>query len=239
MAVGGAGPVHANALGILLGSWPVILPVGPGLLCALGDLVTNYRNEFARTFIRTFDKITIQDVQSILEDLSRQAKTWLNEQGIPADRQSFEFQVDVRYARQGFEIPITVDLQTLQQEGLAAIGKRFDEAHDRLYGFKLDTKHEVVNLRAIAVGNTPPPQISKIAVGDKDASAAQTGQQQIYFEGRFHFATLYDRSKLLAGNRIQGPAIVTEMDSTSLILPGHHGDVDAYGNILIRPDGAS
>ncbi len=237
MAFGGAGPVHANALGILLGSWPVIIPVGPGLLCALGDLVTNFRNEFARTYIRTFDQITIEDLDGLLQDLSRQASAWLDEQGIPRERQSVEFQVDVRYHRQGFEIPITVELATVRQEGLAAIGARFDEAHNRLYSFTLPTRHELVNVRAIAVGTTPPPPLTTIAAGGPDASAAATGQQQVYVDGRFHFATIYDRTRLLAGNRIAGPAIVTEMDSTTLILPGHHGDVDSYGNILIRPDG--
>jgi N-methylhydantoinase A len=238
MAFGGAGPLHANALGILLGSWPVILPVGPGLLCALGDLVTNFRNEFARTYIRTFDQITIDQLDGLLQELSATARSWLAEQGIAPDRQSVTFEVDVRYARQGFEIPIAIDLATVRQEGLDAIGRRFDEAHNRLYSFTLQSKHELVNIRAVAVGLTQPPTIARLAEGGPAPSEdSKTGQQQIYVDGRFHFATIYDRAKLLAGNRIQGPAIITEMDSTSVILPGHHGDVDAFGNVLIRPDG--
>ncbi len=235
VAFGGAGPLHANAIGKILGSWPVIVPVGPGLLCALGDLVTDFRNEFARTYIRTFDTITAADVSAELQELGASAREWLTSQGIPAGAQEIRFQMDVRYHRQGFELPIEVDPAGLAAEGLDSVGRRFDDAHDRLYSFRLETRHEVVNLRAVAVGRTRPPEVPRLEAGGPDSSAARTGEQPIYYEGAFHTAALYDRAKLKAGNRIDGPAIVTEMDSTTVILPGYTGGVDALGNILIRP----
>lgn len=237
VAFGGAGPLHANAIAKVLGSWPVLIPKGPGLLCALGDLVTDFRNEFARTYIRTFDQTTAEDVRRQLEELGNSARAWLAEQGVAAGDQQVRYQMDVRYHRQGFELPIDVELDTLARDGLVEVGRRFDEAHDRLYSFKLETVKEVVNLRAIGQSRSRPPEIPRLAVGGPDPSAARSGQQEIYYQGQFHTATLYDRERLLAGNRILGPAIVTEMDSTTLILPGYAAEVDTFGNLLIRPAG--
>ena len=237
VAFGGAGPLHANALGHLLGSWPILIPKGPGLLCALGDLVTDYRNEFAKTFIRTIDQTSAGGIKTQLDELGRAAREWLEGQGIARDQQSISFQLDLRYYRQGFELPIDVDPQTLEQNGLEPIAKQFDEAHERLYSFSLNAKREIVNLRATGVGLTQPPEIPKLEQGGEDPAAAATTQQQIYVDGQFHFAQLYDRDKLLAGNKIKGPAVVTEMDSTTLILPGHQAQVDEFGNLLIRPEG--
>ncbi|MCL6646968.1 MAG: hydantoinase/oxoprolinase family protein [Chloroflexi bacterium] len=237
VAFGGAGPLHANAIAKVLGSWPVIIPKGPGLLCALGDLVTDFRNEFARTFIRTFDQTTPAEVVQLLAELGQRARAWLSEQGVPPEQQTVRYQMDVRYHRQGFELPIDVGLDELQREGLTVVGRRFDEAHERLYSFKLETVKEMVNLRAIGQGHSQPPTVQPLASGGVDPSPARSGQQEIYYQGEFHTATLYDRERLLAGNRISGPAIVTEMDSTTLILPGYTAEVDTFGNLVIRPEG--
>lgn len=234
VAFGGAGPLHANAVGEILNSWPVIVPKGPGLLCALGDLVTNYRNEFARTFIRRFSQISSNDLRNQLEELGRNALSWLSEQGVPAHEQEVRYQLDMRYYRQGFELPIDISLDELR-EGLAGIGGRFDESHNRLYGFQLSSSHEVVNIRAIAIGQTRPPDVPRLPQGTGNVDAAKNGEQRIYYKGRFEIATLYDREKLNAGDKVFGPAIVTEMDSTTVIFPGFAADVDTIGNLLIRP----
>lgn len=238
VAFGGAGPLHANAVGNLLGSWPVVVPKGPGLLCALGDLVSDFRNEFSRTLIRTFDQTSPAEIRKYLRELGTAAKTWLNEQGVASDDQSIRYQLDVRYYRQGFEIPIDVDLDQLNDAGLDLVGAKFDDAHYRLYAFSLTTRHEVVNIRAIALGATHPPVLRKLERGSADPSGAKIGEQKIYYERTFEQAALYDRERLLAGNVLTGPAIVTEMDSTTLLLPGFRGEIDDFGNILIRPAAA-
>lgn len=237
VAFGGAGPLHANAVGKLLGSWPVLVPKGPGLLCALGDLVSDFRNEFSRTLIRTFDQTSPAEIRGYLEDLGAAAKDWLSGQGIAPADQSIRYQLDVRYHRQGFEIPIDVELEQLDSVGLDLVGRAFDEAHHRLYAFSLKTRHEVVNIRAIALGATNPPLLRRLERGTADASDAKIGEHTVYYEKEFKQAALYDRELLRAGNVLMGPAIVTEMDSTTLLLPGYRGDVDDYGNILIRPAG--
>src|SRR5438105_11488358 len=106
VAYGGAGPMHANAVAKIMGSFPVIVPPAPGLLCATGDLVADFRNEFARTFIRTVDQVTGDELKGILEELGGEASEWLSRENIPADRQRLAFNVDMRYYRQGYEIPV-------------------------------------------------------------------------------------------------------------------------------------
>ena len=122
-------------------------------------------------------------------------------------------------------------------DGLDAISETFDAEHTRLFTFALPLEHEFVTLRAAVRGKGIRSSGPPIARGGSDATAAVIGTQAVYMDGRDRDATVYDRAQLEAGNRIAGPAIVMEMDSTTVILPGHHGRVDAHGNILIYPDG--
>ncbi len=236
VAFGGAGPLHANALSKLMGSWPCIIPPAPGLLCALGDLSTDFRDEFARTFIRTFDSTTVDEVVAELTTLGERAQGWLDGEEVAREVQDIKYQVDVRYYRQGFELTVDVTLEQLHDQGFELLSSAFDETHNRLYGFKLDTMHEIVNVRAIGLGRTKPLSANKIEAGDEDASAALVEKSQVYFEGSFLETSIYDRAKLKAGNRIAGPAIVTEFDSTTVVLAGHYAKVDPSGAILIWPN---
>ncbi|HEX5997311.1 MAG TPA: hydantoinase/oxoprolinase family protein [Jiangellales bacterium] len=244
VAFGGAGPLHANALGRLMGSWPVVIPPSPGVLCAYGDATTSLRNEAARTYIRRFSDTSDVEVRKNLAELAAEAQSLLDADGVAREDQTVSFQIDVRYHGQGFEVPVDVDLAALGNgagdggpgHGLAGVGRSFDEEHTRLFTFALDAEHELVNLRATVTGRPPRVSAVRLPEGGADASPAATGTTQIWVDGEHVKARLYDRAKLAAGNVVPGPAIVTEMDSTTLILPGHHGTVDAVGTILIRPN---
>jgi N-methylhydantoinase A len=237
VAFGGAGPLHANALGRLTGAWPVIVPPSPGVLCALGDATTSARDESARTCLRRFADLTGGELAGILRDLSSAASGRLVGQGVPADRQQVAYQVDVRYFGQGFDIGIDVDPAWLAEpdEALATIGARFDAEHERLFSFVLSADHELVNARASVSGPRPKVSPTTLEPGTGDAAAARTGTAPVYVDGGWADAAWYDRARLRAGDELAGPAIVTEMDSTTLILPGHAAAVDPSGSLLIRP----
>jgi N-methylhydantoinase A len=237
IAFGGAGPLHANALSRLLGSWPSIIPPGPGVLCALGDATTAVRDESARTHIRKFSETSKEEIARQLKTLGVDAAKGLAREKVRASEMEFGYQVDVRYHGQGLRLTVDVDLKRLEKEGLDAIRKPFDEEHKRLFTFALPLEHEFVSLRAYVQGKGISIKRQVIAKGGASPAAAAVGKQKSYMDGRDCVATVYDRAKLKAGNRIAGPAIVMEMDSTTVILPKHHGKVDAYGNILIYPDG--
>jgi N-methylhydantoinase A len=238
VAFGGAGPMHANAVAQLMGSFPVLVPPGPGLLCALGDLVADFREEFARTFIRLVDQVEAGEVTSILTELGEEAQSWLSREGIEADAQSVDFSVDMRYYRQGYEIPVAVSLEGLESKGVGFLTERFNELHEQFYGYRMPAECEIVNLRAVGVGAVPEPEMPEAdEMAAADASGAVVDEHKVYFEGDWMPTKIYDRAKVKAGNRIAGPAIVTEFDSTTVILAGFTAEIDRWMNILINPNG--
>ena len=237
IAFGGAGPMHANAVAAIMGSFPVLVPPGPGLLCAEGDLVADFREEFAQTYIRTIDRAEAEEVVSTLRALGEDARGWLEREGIAADRQSVDYSVDMRYYRQGYEIPVTVSIEDLEKNGLELLAERFNEIHEQYYGYRMPAECEMVNLRAVGVGRVAHPQRPEAEqIGDADASAAIIDEHKVYFEGDWLPTQIYDRAKLQTGNKIEGPAVIAEYDSTTVVLDGYSAEVDQYLNILINPN---
>ena len=240
VALGGAGPLHANALSILIGSWPSIIPPAPGVLSALGFLHSDIRNEFSRTVISTLDKVDKREMKRSFAELSRQAREWLDGERIPARQHKLELQVDLRYYRQGYEFPIDVDLKWLEQKnGFAPMVERFKRIHQQNYGFNIDHEIEVVNLRVVALGVVPKLELHKIrdgaGRGREGRQAIVDSKHAIHSRGRRLPAPIYDRYRLRCGEVVTGPAVIIQKDSTALILPRHSGHVDDYGNILIFP----
>jgi N-methylhydantoinase A len=242
VAFGGAGPLHANALGVLTGAWPVIIPPSPGVLCAYGDATTSVRDESVRTWIRGFGDLSDETLKEAFEERAQNAVASLHADGIADADIVLKYSADLRYHGQGFEIPVDVDLALFEgdRRGLTALQNAFDAEHHRLFSFLLENnEHELVTLRATATGPRPNVSSSTLAAGSADPAAALTSTTKIYVSGKWEEANVYDRTALLAGNVVSGPAIVTEMDSTTLILPHHEGTVHPSGSILIRPTTAN
>ncbi len=236
IAYGGAGPLHANAVAEIMGSFPVLVPPAPGLLCAIGDLVADFRDEFAQTYIRVLPDAEQEEVAAILEGLGERAKAFLDGEGIEADRQQIAYSADMRYHRQGYEIPVTIDPTDIRDNGLEGLDERFDVLHEQLYGFRMhDTLSEIVNLRAVGSGVVPKPELPVGEIGSEDAAGAVADEHAITFKGEQVPTKIYDRAKLAPGMRFDGPAIVTEFDSTTVVLPGYAAEVDVNYNILINP----
>ena len=234
---GGAGPLHANALGKLMGSWPVLIPPGPGVLCAYGDATTRVRDEASRTFVRRFEETSDNEVRGILEVLADQAATTLDSEGVARSDQTTLYQIDLRYAGQGMQLTVDISPEDFSRDGLTEVGNRFNAVHEQMFTFALDGGHELYNLRALVQGRESAAEAESLPRGSSDASAATYLETAVYVDGRDQPAKIYDRAKLQAGNRIPGPSVVTEMDSTTLILPDHEAEVDTVGNLLIRPKG--
>ena len=237
VAFGGAGPLHANAVAKLIGSFPVLVPPAPGILCATGDVCCDFREEFARTVLRTLEKITGAEIVNTLQELGAEAAGWLEREGIPRSQQQIFYNADMRYFRQGYELPITTTLAELQSQGTAALADRFHALHERLYHFRLDAECEIVNLRAVAVGSGASLTLLEEDIDGPSPAHAVSDEHRIYFDGAFLSTPIYDRARLRPGNRFAGPAIVTEMDSTTVVLPNFTGEVDRYLNIVIQPNG--
>ncbi len=235
IAFGGAGPLHANALGKLMGSWPVIVPPSPGVLCAYGDATTRVTDEASRSVVRQFSEITKKGVGDILGELEERAHSSLDDEGVPRAEQSVQYEVDLRYHGQGLQLPVTFTAEEFDKEGLDLLRRKFDDMHTQLFTFALDAEHEIVTLRAIVQGEETVIAAGTLEEGGEDPQDAVVATANVYMDNREQEAKIYDRSKLKSGNRIVGPAIVTEMDSTTLILSDHAGGVDKFGTIVIRP----
>ena len=235
---GGAGPLHANALGVLTGAWPVIVPPGPGVLCAYGDATTRVQDEASRTYVSLLKNVALADLLSEIDELEQRAGQSLLTDGISAEDLVVSFQVDLRYIGQAFQLTVDFQREELKERGLELFIDSFDREHERLFTFALDEGHEMVMLRAIVYAkNEPIPELQSVAAA-ADLATAKIADTAIYYEGRAHDAVIYTREGLSAGVVVPGPAIINEMDSTTVVLPGHSATVDDIRNLLINPVGA-
>jgi N-methylhydantoinase A len=236
VAFGGAGPLHANALSMLTGAWPVIVPMGAGVLCAYGDATTQVRDEASQTYVRRVDELSAEEFVAELEALRARASVSFAEDGIPEDEQEVQYEADIRYAGQAFELSMSVTVDDVMSQGLTGLTNEFDRQHEQLFTFAHGKDHEIVMLRAVVKAqNKGMAEISVVKTG-ASLDDAKIHDTKFYFEGEWHDAVIFDREKLSVGAVIPGPAIVQEMDSTTLILPGHAATVDEVGNLLINPD---
>ena len=235
MGFGGAGPIHVNAVARLMGSWPAISPVSPGVLNALGDATTRTRTETARSFSTLARDTEEGELIAVLEEMAAATREELLADGIDDASITVLFEVDVRYSGQAFEVPMTIDPETLRRDRLAGLLARFDEEHRRLFTFNMESDHEIVNLRAVALGPVLDLPAAELPQGDGDPVSAKLRDHELWMDGRMQPAVIYDRARLRRDDRIVGPAIVVEMDSTTLIESGCDAIVDRVGNILINP----
>ena len=232
MGFGGAGPLHANAMGKLMNSWPVIIPPSPGVLCAYGDATTRQRVETQRSFNTLAKKTSDAELKTLFAELGAQVKDELIAEDVDPGDVELRYEVDLRYSGQAFEIPLSLDAADFS---IAALTSEFDTEHERLFTFNLSLPHELVNIRAVALGRAANVAAETIETGDGDPSQAKLRDHELYMDGEMRPAAIYDREKLEAGDIIPGPAIVIEMDSTTLIHLNHEARVDDHGNLLINP----
>lgn len=233
---GGAGPLHANALGVLSQAWPVIIPPGPGVLCAYGDATTRLRDESSKTFVRRLADTSDAEVGALLAELAETAAHTLDAEQVARETQTTDYEIDLRYRGQAMKLTIRVTPAQFAETGLKGVADRFDRTHEQLFTFALDAAHEMVTARAIVQGEALDVAVDPLVAGDGDPAQAQTGEAVLFQGGCERQARVYDRARLEAGDRIVGPAIVNQMDTTTLVLPGHVAEVDAHANLLIRPN---
>jgi len=233
---GGAGPLHVNSLGVLSGSWPVIVPPGPGVLCAYGEATTQIQDEASQTYVARIDELGTDELIGQLKTLRARASESFEADGIPADQQEVSYQVDIRYAGQAFQLSLQITTDELNNEGLAVLTNEFDRQHEQLFTFAHGKDHEIVMIRAIVKATSSLTADLK-EVSDKKTRLgdAKIHDTRFYHKEEWHEAVIYDRGKLGVGTVVEGPAIIVEMDATTLVLPGHAAIVDEVGNLLINP----
>ncbi|SAL18664.1 5-oxoprolinase (ATP-hydrolyzing) [Caballeronia sordidicola] len=232
-AYGGAGPLHALDVAEECGIPVVIVPQEPGTMCARGILLTDVSFDFVRSQIELVSKESWAKVCQSFKLLDQDAAAWFESERVSEERREVHRVVDARYVGQNFEVQVA--MTTVGEADFDTFVEQFAAAHMREYGYNVAGREiEVINCRMKAVGQVPKASLGRVPAGAADA--AQTGERSV-FHGAAHGwkeTPVYDRARLGSGARIEGPAVIEEMSSTTVIGPAHSLVVDDFGNLIIR-----
>jgi N-methylhydantoinase A len=235
VAFGGSGSLLACRLVDVLGLKGVLVPRDPGNLSAYGLLTVDVRNDYVQTAVTRQSKLDVSALQSVIDDLARQADAALQREGFAVASRRFEVTADLRYVGQAFEVRVDLPSCVLSLEVAEGAAAAFHDEHRRLYGydFRHDPRQEVewVNLRVSGVGPIRKPELRRVHRGH-GAEAARLGTRKVYFDNWVE-TPCFERSHLGSGDRVVGPAVVEEFSSTLPLHPGFAAEVDDFGNLVI------
>ncbi|CAM3388382.1 Methylhydantoinase [Bordetella sputigena] len=236
-AFGGAGPLHAARLARELDMQRIIIPKTPGILCAMGLLLTDLRTDFMQTQFQELRPEAVPAIRDTFGKLAGEASAWFEGERVGADARVVEMTVDMRYAGQNYELSVPVRQADADAALLRGLVDGFEQAHQRQYGFVVpEGKIELVTCRLAAIGKTPKIALPDIEPTREDIAGAIIGRRDVWFSEQKSWMTcpVYARASLRSGHAFQGPAIVEQMDATTLVLPGMRANVDAQENIILE-----
>jgi N-methylhydantoinase A len=237
MAFGGAGPLHAARLAKELDIKRILVPRNPGILCAMGLLLTDLRADFAATRLLPLDSGVLGEIDAAFAALDGQADVWFAHEEIDADARRLTRTVDMRYAGQNYELAIPLPDGPITSETLDLLAAGFADAHQRMYGFLADNDPvQLVTFRLEATGLVSKATLAVHSSAGADATHAIRESRDVWFteSGDFVACPVYAREELKSGNRFSGPAIVEQMDATTVVLPGMTARVDPYLNLILE-----
>jgi N-methylhydantoinase A len=233
---GGAGPMHVADVAAELDVRRVLVPESPGILCALGLLLADVRADFGRTALMPLAGLDVRRVEMVFAGIETEARAWLSREGLEVSRATLDRSIDARYVGQDYELPVSVS-SPLTDRALGDLANAFHEAHERAYGYAArDAAIQLVSFRVVARVTVPRRAARARQRGAADVSRAMMSRRSVYFEamGAFVDCPVYDRARLGPGHRIPGPAIVEQMDATTVIPPRWIATVDAFANLVIE-----
>ncbi|MDW8120478.1 MAG: hydantoinase/oxoprolinase family protein, partial [Chloroflexota bacterium] len=230
---GGAGPQHACELAQELRIPRVFVPLFPGALSAYGCAIADVVKDFSRTFLRRLDSLSVEELGRQFAAMEERGRLDLLDEGVAEERIMFQRFLDVRYVGQSYEL--TVPCPPLDSALTAEAARRFHQAHDQRFGYS-DPRApvEVVNIRLKAIGVSDKPQWEARSAGETPApSDAILDRLPVAFGGQWVETPIYVRERLQPGHTFPGPAVVVQMDATTVVPPGWRVRVDGYGNLVV------
>jgi N-methylhydantoinase A/oxoprolinase/acetone carboxylase beta subunit len=239
VAEGGAGPLFAAQIALEVGTPWVLVPNFPGVTAALGLLATDMVYEYVSTVYERLSRLDTAALERGFEELEEQARTQLEQDGVPAERMLIQRVIDCRYLGQGYELRVDVASSAIDGAWIQAVRANFNEIHEREYSRRFEEADiEIPNIRVRGIGLMPLLEMPEAKAGSESPAAALRHEGEAWFRvgGRLDRVPTryYDRAALRAGNRLEGPAIVNQYDSTTVIPPGIAAHVDRFGNIVIE-----
>lgn len=234
VAFGGAGPVHAAKLAEELKIPQVLIPAVPGVASAMGLLVSDLKRDYVQTRLGDLDEVQVREVQDCFAAMEATALQEMKEEQISVADVRFERKLDLRYSIQKYELAVPVAEGKLREIDKTTWRRLFDERHEQHYGSRAtDQRVEIVNYHLTARVVLPKPKITELRLQGENPEGALKGRRRAYLDGWVD-CPLYDRERLGCGNRLIGPAIVEQPDSTIVIHPGQLVEVDRFGNVIIN-----
>ena len=237
---GGGGPLHAASVARELSIGRVLVPQAPGHFSALGMLMADLRRDTVQTLFARMDDLEMAELEEQFQKLEAEGLQALKESGIATDRIVFERAADMRYVGQEHAVAVRMPAHVGDERDRAEVKRLFDSAHELRYSHSApEESADIVSLRVSAIGRLAKPPFPQIARGETAPPAdARRGARAVTFEGSGAVdAIVYDRAKLLEGNRIDGPAIIEEAASTTVVEPGDRVTVNAFGHLILELGG--
>jgi N-methylhydantoinase A len=237
VAFGGGGPMHAGRMALDLGIPTVLVPLTPGVHSALGLLMSDVKHDYVRSKLVGLEDLDLTEINHMFHQLIDRAKADLISEGFTDEEIKIEPYLDLRYAGQGYELTVPSSMPPYTQHDLTVMRGRFDTMHEQNSGHKAESEPvELVSLRLISLGLVPQAKLSPGKVTGRKVEQAKLGQRKVYF-GKEHgvlTTQVYKRDLFEPGHQITGPAIVEQLDTTTVIQPEQEAVVDEYRNIIIR-----
>ena len=233
VAIGGAGPLHAVEIARELQIPTVIVPNLPAHFSALGMLLADVRQDYVRTYYKRLVEADYAALAAIFAELLRDGHTTLDRAGVAAAARGFQYWLDLRYVGQEFWLQIPVTEEDIRNGDSVAIQRRFSEIHDQRFGHAaLGEPLELVNLRLTAIGARPKIEFPKLP---RSTVEARVGVRQIHLDDAAHATacTVYRREKLTPAAEIEGPAVIEEYASTTVLFPGDKLRVADTGELIV------
>ena len=239
LAFGGAGPVHAGELAAELEIPRQLIPIAPGVTSALGLLMADMRHDYVRTVLSLAGESAPGDLERRYRQMEVDALRQMRREGLAGDSVSLVRLADLRYLGQGFELEVLVAGGGLEAAQIDEAVERFHSAHKRRYGYaSTENPVEIVNLRLTALAKLPHPRLAPERLnGTTNPSGPLKGHREVYFGKGFVPTAVYDRQGLGPGDAVTGPAIVEQLDSTTVVWPDQTARVDPYRNLVLERSG--
>lgn len=237
VAYGGAGPLHAVNLAQEMGIRNVLIPPAPGTLCALGLLTADIKKSYVKTAISLFEEATPEYINAIMDGLKAEGNAWLESEKVMSDHRKFHGIAEMRYVGQNYELQVEMPTGGITIESLQQMKQEFFKVHEMNYGYyNADAPIQFVNFRCEAIGVVQKPNLTELTDEMVDPSVAEICRRLVYFEESDLpiECPVYDRAKFGKTEKVNGPCIVEQMDSTTVIPPNTYFSVDKYGNLLVR-----
>jgi N-methylhydantoinase A len=232
VAFGGAGPVEACFLAEEFHIPRVVVPPSPGTLCAQGAMTADVKSDYVKTLHRRLSAMSGMQLAAEYADLSARARRWLAEEAPAVTSSTLVHSADCRYVGQAFQVEVPIDPAWPEDATTDRLRAAFHDRHERLYAHADRTADvELIDLRATITGATPKPALRPVPAGHGPATPA--GRRPIHYRKQRYDAQVYDRRTLGAGQHVDGPAIVEQEDTTTLVPAGFRALVDSFGNLVI------